>query len=278
MLFNAQLHSLRAVGILAAAGALAAGSAHAQVGLGLTPMREELRLAPGGQHSATLSLANDSPEKVRVLAEPLDFFIDATTTPQFRRQWAAESEFSCRSWLVVNPMEMELAGESRMLVRYTIRVPQSASERSYHCAVGFTTQPVAEQVKITGLRTAVQIVASFYVVVGNPQLEGRLKDLRLEPVPDSKELAWRAVVVLANPGLMHFRPVGELAVLDAAGAVVESAKFIRMPVLPKRDQPFLFPLKLERGPGKYVLRARVDLGGNEIQEATAVVLAGAAEP
>jgi hypothetical protein len=42
-------------------------------------------------------------------------------------------------------------------------------------------------------------------------------------------------------------------------------------VLPKRDQRFLFPLKLSAGPGKYTLRARVDLGGSEILEATSVV-------
>ncbi len=46
-----------------------------------------------------------------------------------------------------------------------------------------------------------------------------------------------------------------------------------LPVLPKRDQNFVFPLKLAAGPGKYTLRARVDLGTNEIQEATAVVVA-----
>jgi hypothetical protein len=38
-------------------------------------------------------------------------------------------------------------------------------------------------------------------------------------------------------------------------------------------QEFQFPLKLAGGPGGYTLRARVDLGGDEIQEATAAVTA-----
>ena len=58
-----------------------------------------------------------------------------------------------------------------------------------------------------------------------------------------------------------------------AGKVVESVKFVPLPVLPKRDQRFIFPLKLAGGPGKYTLRVRVDLGGSEILEATAVVVA-----
>src|ERR1035438_7157090 len=50
---------------------------------GLTPMREELQLAPGAQHSGVLMVSNDAPGKVRVVAELLDFYIDAETTPQF---------------------------------------------------------------------------------------------------------------------------------------------------------------------------------------------------
>jgi hypothetical protein len=268
------LHSQFSVRVFLAAAALAsAGNAAAQVGLGLTPMREELQMAPGGAHSGTLALVNDSPAKVRVVAEPLDFYIDATTTPQFVRQALQEAAYSCRDWLVLNPMEMEMSGNSRVIVRYTLRVPPGAEDQSFHCAVGFTTQPPAEEIKVTGLRTAVQIVSAFYVVVGKPSAEGSVKGIRLEYVPDPKQPRWKAIVVLHNPSLMHFRPVGDLDVLNEAGEVVESVKFISLPVLPKRDQNFELPLKLEGGPGKYTLRARVDLGANEIQEATAVLVA-----
>ena len=264
--------------LLAAAILASAGGAAAQVGLGLSPMREELKLAPGGQHSGILMLTNDSPGKVRVAAELLDFYIDSTTTPQFGRQYPQEAEYSCRQWLLVNPMEMELNGNGQTPVRYTIRAPQAATERSYHCAIGFTTQPTAADVKGTGFRTAVQIISALYAVIGKPAMEGWLKDLKLEYVPSPKQPGWRAVVVIANPSLMHFRPSGDLDVLDEAGSVVESAKFASAPVLPKRDQNFIFPLQLAGGPGRYTLRARVDLGANEIQEATALVVAARPNP
>jgi hypothetical protein len=263
--------------LLAAALALS-GGASAQVGLGLAPMREELTLEPGAAHSAVVTLSNSSPEKLRAVAEMLDFYLDDTATPQFGREYKQEADFSCRQWLTANPMEMELNGGAQLPVRYTLRVPRTATARSYHCAIGFTTLPTAEEVKAIGLRTAVRIVAAIYVVVGQPALEGAVKDLRLEYVADPKTPSWRAVVTLNNAGLMHFRPIGELDVLDADGAVVETARFIPMPVLPKRDQNFVFPLKLAGGPGKYTLRARVDLGGNEIQEATALVVAAKPNP
>lgn len=254
-----------------------AAPAAAQTGLGLAPMRVDLNLAPGAVYSGVLTVANSSPTAVRVAGETLDFYLDATTTPQFGREYRQEAEFSCRTWLVANPMELELNGKAQAAVRYTIRVPQTATARSYHCALGYATQPAAGENQAIGLRTAVEIIGSIYVVVGKPALEGTVKDLKLEYVPDPKSPGWRAVVTINNAGLMHFRPDGALDVLDQSGAVVESARFAPMPVLPKRDQNFLFPLKLAAD-GRYTLRARVDLGGSEIQEATANVVASRPKP
>jgi hypothetical protein len=120
-------------------------------------------------------------------------------------------------------------------------------------------------------------VAAIYVTVGEPALEGTVKDLKLEYVSDPNTPVWRAVVTINNAGLMYFRPEGDLDVLNENGVVVETAHFVPMPVLPMRDQNFLFPLKLAVA-GTYTLRARVDLGGNEIQEATARVVAAKPAP
>jgi hypothetical protein len=70
---------------------------------------------------------------------------------------------------------------------------------------------------------------------------------------------------------VHFRPSGELSLLDEAGNVVETNPFVPLPVLPRREQPFLFPLKAALTPGNYTLRARVDMGTADLQEGTALV-------
>jgi hypothetical protein len=272
------LHSQRTLILVLLAVALFAAPGHAQMGLGLAPMRVDLNLAPGAVYSGVLTLGNSGAGIVRIKGEALDFYLDATATPQFGPEYAQEADYSCRTWLVANPMEAEFNTGSQIAVRYTVRVPQNATERSYHCALGFTTQPTAEEGKAIGLRTAVQIVAAIYVVLGKPPIEGTIKELKLEYVPDSKDPGWRAVVTLQNSGLMHFRPEGDLDVLNEMGAVVETVRFAPLPVLPKRDQKFVFPLKLTGGDGRYTLRARLDLGGNEIQEATASVVATKPKP
>ena len=273
MFINTFIRNYVAIIISTLALALLPNAAMAQVGLGLAPMREELNLAPGAQHTGVLALANHTDQTVRVATELMDFYLDSTATPQFGREYKQESAFSCRQWLVANPMEAELNGQATIQARYTIRVPATAPSRSYHCAISFTTQPTAEGSKDIGLRTAVQIVAAIYVVVGQPAAQGTVKSLRLEYVSDAKAPGWRASVVIANQGLMHFRPIGDLDVLNESGAVVETVRFAPIPILPQREQNIPLPLKLAQGPGKYTLRARVDLGGSEIQEATALVVA-----
>ena len=120
------------------------------------------------------------------------------------------------------------------------------------------------------MRMAVRIVATFYLQIGSPAIEGALKDIRLEKIPGAKdsENTLQAVVVLENRGKMYFRPSGKLELLEASGKSVETADFASLPVLRERDQRFLFPVKTHLAPGQYKLRAQVDLGTKEIQQAT----------
>ena len=116
----------------------------AQVDVGLSPMRVEFPAVSGKAYSGSLALTNAGATKARIRAEFLDFYVDETTTPQFISNVPAEAEHSCRAWLSLNPMELEVNPKSQAVVRYTVRVPANASERSYHCALGFRTLPPGE--------------------------------------------------------------------------------------------------------------------------------------
>jgi hypothetical protein len=254
--------------------------AQAQVSLGLSPMRLEFAMAPGQQQSGTVNLSNDAGGKVRIRAELLDFLVDNTATPQFERDLPSEAPFSCRSWLSLNPMEIEISGRTPIPVRFTLRVPEGVKEGSYHCAAGFVTLPPAEEAKATGLRMAVRVVAAFYVVIGHPPIDGILKQIQLEASSPGQqdEPAWQAVVLIENRGRMHFRPTGTLTVLDANDQVMETVELKPLPVLPVREQRFLLPLKTDVQSGGYKLRARVDLGAGEIQQAIVQIATHTGKP
>jgi len=270
--FNHLFLKRSVVSFLGLALALAAAPVSAQTGLGLSPMRLELRFPGPAMKSGSLILTNGSGEKARMRAEILDFFMDSLETPQFGRRYEQESAFSCRSWLSVNPMEAELEPGATVTVRYTLRVPAGATPRSYHCAAGFTTLPNQEQIGGTGLKTAVRVVGSFYAIVGNPPVDGSVKEVKLERTLDKDGTAgWRAVVLMNNPGLMHYRTIGDLVLMDSDGKVIEKHELSNIPVLPKREQRLIVPLQSSLSGGSYTLRARVDIGAPEIQEVTVQV-------
>jgi hypothetical protein len=237
-------------------------------------MRVEFPAVPGRPFSGSLILSNGGTATSRVRTEMLDLYVDETTTPQFVANAPAEAEFSCRHWLSSNPMEVEIGPRSQVLVRYTVRIPATASERSYHCALGFRTMPTVNAETGTAMRTAVRMIAAFYAIVGKPAISGVIRDLKLEPVANPGGTVWRAVVVMENTGLMLYRPVGDLAIADSSGKVIESQQLVSFPVLPKRQQRYVLPLKGSLSPGPYTLKARVEVGG-EIQEASVAVIAEA---
>ncbi len=248
--------------------------ARAQVGLGLAPMRVELRMAPGQEYSNTVKLSSQSGINTRVRAEVLDFDIDDEATPQFEPSLPREASTSCKDWLTLNPMEMAIDKDGYLNVRYTIHLPDGLPEGSYNCAAGFTTLPaVAEPKAAMGLSMAVRVVDAFYIVVGQPAVSGKLEQIALEPTAAQKDqdAGFRAVVVLSNLGRMYYRPSGKLDVLDADGKTLESEDFQSLPVLRERKQRFLFPIKTHLAPGEYKLRARVDIGTGEVQEGVADV-------
>jgi hypothetical protein len=280
---NRQLHLYAT--LITFLGALTLGTAvpaRAQLGLGLVPMRVELHLTPGQEYSGSLKLSNESGERTRIRAEILDFNIDDKATPQFERNLPQEAAYSCKEWLSLNPMEIEIEKGGFLNVRYTLRLPANVAEGSYNCAAGFTTLSAAEQANAgVGMRMAVRIVSAIYVIVGAPTIHGTLKEIKLEPLPPGKDFpqgGWQAVVVLQNQGRMYFRPVGKLEVLDDKGQVVETEEFTSLPVLRERDQRFLFPLKTHLETGPYKLRVHVDVGTGEILEGVAEVSVGPPAP
>jgi len=279
-----QSHVYRRCTLVTVAATLVLGitsPARAQLGLSLAPMRVELRMMSGQQYSGSLQLTSNSDAKTRIRAEVLDFDIDASTTPQFERDLPQESPYSCKKWLSLNPMEIEVEPSGVLPVRYTLQLPAGLPEGSYNCAAGFTTLPKAGQAGGTAMQVAVRVVAAFYVVVGSPQIRGRLKEISLESAPagsnPNAQAGSQAVVVLENSGEMYFRPTGNFELLDGQGKVVETAAFKSLPVLRERSQRFLFPLKARLEAGNYKLRARVDIGTDEIQEGSVEVTVDPAE-
>ena len=148
---------------------LSAAAGQAELGIAMSPMRIEIKVAPGDQYTDALRVTNDADDVIRARGELLDFSIDAGMTPQFEETMAQESKYSCRDWLQLNPREFELKAAETIRARYTIRVPAGTPEGEYHCGAGYTSLPtINKNPSQMGVQIAVRAVAAFYVYVGEP--------------------------------------------------------------------------------------------------------------
>jgi hypothetical protein len=109
-------------------------------------------------------------------------------------------------------------------------------------------------------------------------VDGGVKQICLEATRDGDRTSRRGVVIIENRGTMYFRAAGDLSVLNPDGKVIESVPFPGIPILPKREQQFLFRLQTPLAPGGHLLRSRVDIGANEIQEAVVPVVVEPPKP
>ena len=242
-----------------------------QTGLGLNPMLLPLDMVPGQVRNNALTLGNNDMVPIRYRADLLDFYVDKEATPQFERDFPAESQFSCKQWLTLNPMEGELQPRGQLSVRYSVRVPEGVPARTYHCAVGFTSlldPRTAQQTGPVGIQAAVRVVATFYVTVGKPVPDGEIKNITLETVSDDRAAGYRAVFVIENNGFTNLRGIGKVDVLSEDGKVLESLDFPSQVVLPQRSQRLPVMLRRKLPEGRYTIRARANIGTGEMQEAT----------
>src|SRR4051812_27846289 len=136
MRVNAPMRHMRTLYLLPILTCFVVAPAHAQLGLALSPMRVEVKLAPGKQYTDTVRLTNDSPGRMRVKGGLLDWFIDDQMTPQFDESYPQEAKLSCKNWLQLNPRESDLDGNGVTRVRFTVAVPAGTPEGEYHCAAG----------------------------------------------------------------------------------------------------------------------------------------------
>ena len=271
MLTNRDLHHHRWIAYAASTVCLWAmvKPAAAQYGLALSPMRTELNLAAGAQRTGVLAIANEAKQEARFRAEILDVFIDHEAVPQFERNIPSEAAFSCKDWLLINPVEATVVAASQLPVRYTFRVPANAQPRTYHCSVAFTSLGApGQQVAAVGIVAQLRLAATFYITVGSPVSAGETKEITVEKTNAPGTSGYRALITVENSGLTNLRCAGLVELLDSEGKVVHTYTFPPVVIFPSRRQRLPLVLTKEIPAGGYTLRTRVNLGTGEIQEAT----------
>lgn len=229
-----------------------------QIFFGVTPIRVEQKIKPGGRLTDVFYVRNNSSRPIRLKVYAENWWLKEDGTPSFVGN--KEVAYSCKDWIKVNPFDFRLQPGEIKQVRYTISVPETASNGGYHAAVSFENVPEAPegarlgQVAFTG-----KIAAAVYVVVGQVEPRGSLEEAIFEKSDRGQVLKLK----LVNSGQTHFRLKGEVVIRDAQGKKVSTLEIPDEPVLPESWRYVVIPIQNQLSPGLYRAEIRVDIGREE---------------
>ena len=235
-----------------------------QMTLGISPLRVELKVAPGAETSQPVKLSNSGAVATQVRVSISDWTLSETGDQTFVKKGG--TSWGCASWIQVNPSEFALPAGGNSLVRYTMRVPQDAREGGFHCAILFETLPPPREqlTQGTGVINLLRLVTTIYATIGNPAIVAKIERLELAPAKKpGKNGALEIVTEFTNAGTTQYRVSGELEVLDADGKPVRKFEYKSFPVLPGVPRSSVFPIEPPLPAGQYLLRAVIDTGAKE---------------
>jgi P pilus assembly chaperone PapD len=256
---NARVHAHRPL-IAALAILLLAVPAAAQVSVEVSPLRVELKAAPGAATTQSITVTNTGKEPVRLRSTVSDWHLARDGAPQFVP--AADARYSATSWVRVAPPEIVVAAGSEVIVRFTLTVPADAGPAGYRTGILFEFAPAdgPPVPKAREVQVRSRIATLIYANVGEPPAAVELTDLQPRAIPGQPA---QIVAVLKNTGKRTVRTRGTLTLYDKAGKAVSQTVVPDVPVLPESEREVATPAVNPDKPlpaGDYRVELKIDVG------------------
>jgi hypothetical protein len=239
--------------ILALALLVAAGSAHAQLALGLTPAGIDFQVGPGQSAAQAITVTNAGTIRCQGRMLSNDWWYSDTERKVFGTPGSQPR--SAGRWLSFSPDKFELDPGQSILVRVTITVPSDAE--GGHYAVAFAEfappQPKGGQAVVFGGRVGALITQ---IPPGTPngpdktiKLAGAIE--KLEIVPPTRTQPLRAIAQVKNNGNVHMDAQGTLVLVDKQHRLIGNTTVPRQRLLPGQKGHFEASWTGKMKPGMY---------------------------
>ena len=238
-----------------------AATAQSGVSVEASPLRVELKLAPGGTATQAITLTNTGKEAVRVRVAIQDWHLSRDGAPQFAEP-ADGRAYSASRWTRATPPEVVIQPNMEASVRFSINVPQGVEAAGYRTGISFDLSPASGDPISRRREVAVRsrIVTLVYAHVGEPRAAVDLIDLRSRVTPEQTSI----LATLKNTSKRSVRTKGTLVIYGAGGAVVREVPVPDVPVLPESERDVAITV-LDKAakplpPGEYRIEVKIDVG------------------
>lgn len=220
-------------------------------GLTVSPLRNEIEIAPGVSKNGSMTVTNSTNSSMNVSFSAEKFSV---INQQYDYAFTAETDMA--KWVVFQTPEIELsAGESKK-ISYSIGVPLSAEPGGRYISMFATTNTESAG---GGANSSLQRVASllYVTVAGDITRSGDLVSLS-SPTLISGSSKWGAVV--HNTGTTHFRSRYNVQVINILRRSIDASGQGDALILPGSLRQISDNLPLPKLPGIYKAVYTIGLG------------------
>ena len=228
------------------------------------PSRFDLSLSPGDEDTYVIRVNNDGTDKLLVETLLENLYVREDGTPYYGP--ASDDVHSCAKWIRVSPQQFDLAPGQTQVVRFNLRVPETALG-SHYAVVFFRTLSALKGNNAIGVSSKIGTIVVLDVQ-GTAPIVGDLVGLNVIPphtATDDVSLVYQASLLMKNAGMAQFKVSGNIYLQDEKNQRVFENHFDPITVVPEVTRNILIDGPTTLNAGAYTLKAEVEYQ-NEIIE------------
>lgn len=205
--------------------AVSGTSARAGMSLQVQPARCEFMVVSGRPYTSAVTVSNDSPVELKVVATITDWTLD----PKGGMTTLPAGDDSTAKWVRFNPREFKLGPGKSQVVRFTVTAPAGAAPGEHRSAIFFRTTGEPPKGAETEAVVTYALAVPLYANVPIVKRTAKFESFAVSYAP-GKGLWVEAR--LTGTGNAHFRFEPVFEVKDMGGRTAATGSLDRLIVLP----------------------------------------------
>lgn len=198
-------------------------------GVTVSPPKTEITVAKGQNYSGKIKLTNPLDKIVNLYTSVMDFLPEGETGGQkFLPPSMENRQFSLASWVTVGQSKVSLTPEQVVEVDYTVSVPADAEPCGHYAVIFFSSQP--PELDPGKTQIAIDSWVGSLLLINVP--EATLGECIPSGVAETFTAPWlnlkmpvKFTTRIYNNGATHFRPAGEIKILNWKDVIIDGVKF-----------------------------------------------------
>ncbi len=211
--------------------------------LTVTPVRQEIRVIPGGNTKGSYTVSNETKESLQIKVSAREWF-----------KWKENKDIAMSDWLILSPKKFLLeSGESKK-VNYEVKIPTQA--------VGVLSAMLSFSPQTKSSEGVVLSVSLYAIVEGTEVISADIEKTDIQ----KKEKNLHISVTFKNRGNIHLRPEGEVIIIKKKKEIDRFKLRLGRPVYPGKTRTLVGDSKIGIISGKYRARILLYYGDNSLIE------------